>query len=128
VQPATTRPATATVGMAPAALTIDGVNLANQLNSSIDSLKAALPAMTDAAAAQAALPNISEATAQLNDLSARVQKLSPDGRSAFVKMIVLVTPTINQMCEKVLANPSVGPVEKPAIDDLRAKLDTLAKV
>lgn len=114
--------------MAPAALTVDGVNLANQLNSSIDKLKSALPGMTDAAAAQAALPKINEATAQLNDLSARVQKLSPDGRSAFVKMIVLVTPSINQMCDKVLANPSVGPVAKPAIDDLRTKLDSLAKV
>jgi hypothetical protein len=127
-QPATTRPATGTVGMAPAALTVDGVNLANQLNSSIDSLKSALPGMTDATAAQAALPKINEATAQLNDLSARVQKLSPDARSAFVKMIVLVTPSINQMCDKVLATPEVGPVAKPAIDDLRAKLDSLAKV
>lgn len=127
-QPATTRPATGTVGMAPAALTVDGVNLANQLNSSIDKLKSALPGMTDAAAARAALPKINEATAQLNDLSARVQKLSPDGRSAFVKMIVLVTPSINQMCDKVLADPSVGPVAKPAIDDLRTKLDSLAKV
>ena len=127
-QSATPRPATGTVGMAPAALTVDGVNLANQLNSSIDKLKAALPGMTDAAAAQAALPKINEATAQLSDLSARVQKLTPDGRNAFVKMIVLVTPSINQMCDKVLANPDVGPVAKPAIDDLRAKLDSLAKV
>jgi len=129
-QPATTttRPATGTVGMAPAALTVDGVNLANQLNSSIDSLKSALPSMTDAAAAQAALPKINEATAQLNDLSARVQRLSPDGKTAFVKMIVLATPSINQMCDKVLATPGVGPVAKPAIDDLRAKLDSLTKV
>jgi hypothetical protein len=127
-QPATTRPATGTVGMAPAALTVDGVNLANQLNSSIDTLKSALPGMTDAAAAQAALPKINEATAQLNDLSARVQKLTPDGRNAFVKMIVLVTPSINQLCDKVLATSAAGPVAKPAIDDLRAKLDSLAKV
>ena len=127
-QPAASRPATGTVGMAPAALTVDGVNLANQLNSSIDTLKSALPGMTDTAAAQAALPKINEAIAQLNDLSARVQKLSPDGRSAFVKMIVLVTPSINQMCDKALATPGVGPVAKPAIDDLRAKLDSLAKV
>ena len=127
-QPTATRPATGTVGLAPATLTVDGVNLANQLNSSIDQLKSALPGMTDAAAAQAALPKINEATAQLNDLSARVQKLTPDGRSAFVKMIVLVTPSINQMCDKVLATPEVGPVAKPAIDDLRAKLDSLSKV
>jgi len=127
-QPATPRPATGTVGMAPAALTVDGVNLANQLNASIDSLKSALPSMTDAGAAQAALPKINEATAQLNDISARVQKLTPDGRNALVKMVVLVTPSINQMCDKALATPGVGPVAKPAIDDVRAKLDSLTKV
>jgi hypothetical protein len=91
-------------------------------------LKSALPSMTDAAAARAALPKIDQATAQLNDLRARVQKLSPDGRNAFVKMIVLATPSINQMCDKALATPGVEPVAKPAIDDLRTKLDSLAKV
>lgn len=126
--PAKTQPATGTVGMAPAELTVDGVNLASQLNSSIDALKSALPGMTDAAAAQAALPKINEAIAKLDDLSARVQKLTPDGRSAFAKMIVLVTPSVKEMCDKVMATPDVGPVAKPAIDDLRAKMDSLARV
>jgi hypothetical protein len=127
-QPATTQTATRTVGMAPAALTVDGVNLANQLNSSIDSLKSALPGMTDAASAQAALPKINAAVAQLNDLSTRVESLSPDARSAFAKMIVLVTPSVKEMCDKVMATPGVGPIAKPAIDDLRAKMDSLARV
>jgi Bacterial protein of unknown function (DUF937) len=126
--PAKTQPANETVGMAPANLTVDGVNLAGQLNSSINTLKSALPGMTDATAAQAALPKINEAIGQLNDLTARVQKLSPEGRSAFAKMIVLVTPSVREMCDKVLATPGVGPVAKPAIDDLRAKMDSLSRV
>jgi hypothetical protein len=36
-------------------------------------------------------------------------------------------PSINQMCDKVVATPGVGTVAKPAIDDLRAKLDALAR-
>jgi hypothetical protein len=127
-QPTSTQPASETVGLAPANLTVDGVNLASQLNSSINTLKSALPGMTDAAAAQAALPKINEAVAQLNDLSARVEKLSPDGRSAFAKLIVLVTPSVNEMCDKVMATPGVGPVAKPAIDDLKAKMDSLSRV
>ena len=126
--PAPTRTATGTVGMAPAYLTVDGVNLAGQVNSSINTLKSALPGMTDASAAQAALPKINEAIAQLNDLTARVQKLSPEGRSTFAKMIVLVTPSVREMCDKVLATPGVAPVAKPAIDDLRAKMDSLSRV
>ena len=124
----TTQPASETVGMAPANLTVDGVNLASQLTSSINTWKSALPGMTDATAAQAALPKINEAVAQLNDLTARVEKLSPDGRSAFAKMIVLVTPSVNEMCDKVMATPGAGPVAKPAIDDIRAKMDSLGRV
>lgn len=123
-----TRPATGTVGMAPANLTVDGVNLANRVNSSIDMLKSALPTMTDAAGAQAALPKINDAIAQLDDVKARVAKLSPEGRSALVKLIIVATPAINQMCDKVLATPGVAPLAKPAIDNLHAKLDELAKV
>ncbi len=124
---ATTRPATGTVGMAPASLTVDGVNLGSKVNSSIDMLKTTLPTITDAAGAQAALPKIKDAAAQLDEVTARTAKLSPDARSALVKMIVAATPTINQLCDKVLATPGVADVAKPAIDNLRAKLDALAK-
>jgi hypothetical protein len=125
--PAATRTATGTVGTAPADLTVDGVNLANQVNSSINTLKSALPGITDVATAQAALPKINEAVAQLNDISARAGKLSPEGRSALAKLIIVVRPSINQMCDKVIATPGVGPVAKPAIDDLQAKLETLSR-
>jgi Bacterial protein of unknown function (DUF937) len=126
-QPAATRPATGTVGAAPANLTVDGVNLASQVDSSIGTLKSALPGITDAATAQAALPKINEAISQLNDVNARAAKLPPEGRSTLAKLIGVATPSIYQMCDKVMAIPGVGPIAKPAIDDLRAKLDTLAR-
>jgi Bacterial protein of unknown function (DUF937) len=128
VQPASTRQVTGTVGAAPPDLNVDGVNLANQFNSSIDTLKSALPRITDAASARANLPKIDEVTQQLNDISARAAKLSPEGRSALAKLIVVAGPSIHQMCDKVLAIPGVGPVAKPAIDDLQARLDALARV
>ena len=121
-----TRPATGTVGMAPAALTVDGVNLTNQVNSSINTLKAVLPTIADEAGAQAALPKINDAVAQLNDTATRAAKLSPDARTALAKLVAAATPAIDQMCDKILAT-SAGPVAKPAIDNLRAKLDALAK-
>jgi hypothetical protein len=125
---ATTQGTTGTVGMAPADLTVDGVNLGGQVNSSINTLKAALPGITDTATAQAALPKINGAVAQLNDINARAAKLSPEGRSALAKLIAAVRPAINQMCDKVMATPGVGTVVKPAIDDLQARLDSLARV
>ena len=123
----TTQPATGTVGMAPADLTVDGVNLANKFSSSVDTLKAALPGITDAASAQAALPKITEATSQLNDISALASKLSPTARTALARQVAAATAAIEPMCDKIIATPGVGAVAKPAIDDLRAKLDTLTR-
>lgn len=125
--PSTTRTTTETVGLAPAELTVGGMNLANQINSSVGSIRTVLPGITDAASAEAALPKLKEATAQLNEVSSRVTQLCPEGKSTLVKLIVVATPTINQMCDKVLATPGAGDVAKPAIDELRGKLDALVR-
>ena len=125
--PSMTRTAAGTVGVAPTDLTVGGVNLANQINSSVGSIRTLLPGITDAASAEAALPKLRETTAQLNEVSSRVTQLSPEGKSALIKLIVAATPTINQMCDKVLATPGAGDIAKPAIDELRAKLDALAR-
>ena len=98
------------MGLAPADLTVGGMNLANQINASVGSIKTLLPGITDAASAQAALPKIKEATAQLNGVSSRATQLSPEGKSTLVKLIVVATPTINQMCDKVLATPGAGDI------------------
>jgi hypothetical protein len=126
-RPAATQPATGTVGLAPSDLTIGGVNLANQVNSSVGTLRSVLPTITDAATAQAALPKLREATTQLNEVSNLAAKLSPEGKSTLVRLIAAAAPTINQMCDKVLATPGVGDIAKPAIDELRGKLDTLSR-
>jgi hypothetical protein len=123
----TTRTAAGTVGMAPTDLTIGGMNLANQLNSSVGSIRTVLPGITDAESAKAAVPKLREATAQLNELSSRATQLSPEGKSTLAKLVAAATPTINQMCDKVLATPGAGDIAKPAIDELRGKLDALAR-
>ena len=127
-RPAATQPATGTVGVAPSDLTIGGVNLANQVNSSVGTLRSTLPTITDAASAQAALPKLREATTQLNEVSNLATKLTPEGKSALARLIAAATPTIDQMCDKVLATPGVGDIAKPTIDELRGKLDTLSRV
>ena len=125
--PSTTRTAPGTVGLAPTDLTVGGMNLANQINSSVSSIGAVLPGITDAASAEAAVPKLKEAAAQLNEVSSRATQLSAEGKSTLVKLIVAATPTINQMCDKVLATPGAGDIAKPAIDELRGKLDALAR-
>jgi Bacterial protein of unknown function (DUF937) len=128
-RPATIQPATSgTVGVAPADLTIGGVNLANQVNSSVGTLRSVLPSITDVASAQAAMPKLREATAQLNEVNNLAAKLSPEGKSVLAKLIAAAMPAINQMCDKVLATPAVGDIAKPTIDELRGRLETLSRV
>lgn len=124
-RPAT--PAAGTIGLAPADLTVGGVNLANQVNSSVGALRSVLPSITDAASAQAALPKLQQATAQLNEISNLATKLTPEGKSTLARLIAAARPSIDQMCDKVLAAPGVGGIAKPAIDELRGKLDTLSR-
>jgi hypothetical protein len=113
--------------MAPADMTVGGVNLANQVNSSMGTLRSVLPGITDAASAEAALPKLRDATAQLTEINNLSAKLSPEGKNTLVRLIVAATPAINQMCDKVLAAPGVGAVAKPAIDELRGKLEALSR-
>ena len=121
-------PASETVGLAKPSVTVGGVDLASEINSSVDSLKSVLPTITDAASARAALPAIRQATSQLNEVSSLIAQLSPDGRTALVKVIAVAMPTINQMCDKALATPGVGDVAKPAIDQVKGQIDALSRV
>jgi hypothetical protein len=125
---ATPAPASGTVGLATPSVTVGGVNLASEINSSVDSLKSVLPTITDAASARAALPAIRQATSQLNEVSSLIAQLPPDSRTALVKVIAVAMPTIDQMCDKVLATPGVGDVAKPAIDQVKGQLDALSRV
>jgi Bacterial protein of unknown function (DUF937) len=125
-RPAATQPSTTTVGMAPLDLSVGGRNLASEVNASVGTLRSVLPGITDTASAQAALPKIQEAAAQLNEVSALSTKLTPEGKSALAKLIAASMPAINQMCDKVLATPGGG-IAKPAIDELRGRLDTLSR-
>jgi hypothetical protein len=126
-QPATTtQPAKTTVGVTSPDVTVG--NLTSRINTSLDSLKSVLPSITDATTAQSALPKLKDTSAQLTDIGSLANKLTPEGKAAIAKLIAAATPAINEMCEKVVAMPGVGAVAKPAIDELRSKLDALSRV
>jgi hypothetical protein len=108
-------------------MTVGGVNLVNYVNTSVGGLKSALEGITDTASAQAAMPKIRDAMTRLDQVGTLSQKLSPDGRSALAKLIAGTMPTVNQLCDKVLATPGAGGIAKPMIDELRVKLDNLSR-
>lgn len=115
-----------TVGLAPAILTAGGVNLASQVNVSVGALRTALAGITDVGSAEAALPRIRDAKAQLDRVSALAEQLPPDGKRALAGLVASVIPAINTLCDRALALPGVSSVAKPAIDELRVRLDSLS--
>jgi len=115
-----------TVGLAPAILTAGGVNLASQVNVSVGALRTALAGITDVGSAEAALPRIRDAKAQLDRVSALAEQLPPDGKRALAGLVASVIPAINTLCDRALALPGVSSIAKPAIDELRVRLDSLS--
>lgn len=110
-----------------AGLTVGGLNLADQITTSVDQVKTVLMGMTDAASAQAALPKLHQAAAQLDTVNSLAAQLPPEGKRAIAGMVETAMPTITQLCDKALATPGVRDIVKPAIDELRVKLDSLAR-
>jgi len=117
----------ATFGAATPSLVVGGLDLSSQVNTSLNGLNAALTGITDIASAQEALPKIRDATAQLDRINTLAEQLPADGKRAFARLIAAAMPTINQLCDRALAVPGVGGVAKPAIDELRARLDSIAR-
>lgn len=124
--PATTTEAPATAP-APAALTVDGVDLTKSVSTTFDTLKSVLTGITDTATATAAVPKLNDAVTQLDTLSGLAAKLGIDQKKVLAGLIVAAMPTFNDLATKVLAIPGVGDIAKPTIDSIRAKLDALSK-
>lgn len=108
-------------------LSVDGVNLNNSVKSTFDDLKTALLGVTDTASAQAAVPQLQKGAAEVDRLRALAGKLPADAKSSFALIVSQFRPSIEELFNKVLAIPGVASVAKPFIDNLRTKLDNLAK-
>lgn len=89
-------------------------------------MRTTLDGISDVTSAQAALPKLQEATAQIEKTGSEVGQLSAEQRKAIAAVINPLMPTVNQLCDKVLAIPGVAEVLKPSVDTLKAKLTALA--
>jgi len=106
-------------------LTVGGLDIGKQITDSITNLRTTLVGITDAASAQAALPKLREATAQIDKVDGLLGQLSPEQRKVLAGVVNPLMPSLNQLFDKVLAIPGVAELLKPTIDALRAKLTLL---
>jgi len=106
-------------------ITVAGMNVGKQVTDTIAGLRTTLTSITDPASAQAALPQLREATAQLDKVTGVLGQLSTSQRAVIAGLVNPVMSTLNQLFDRVLAIPGVADIIKPTIDTLRVKLATL---
>jgi hypothetical protein len=118
---------TAPQGMNQAAQTVavGGADIGKQLTNNISNVRTTLNSVTDVATAQAALPKLQEAAAQIEKTGGQAAQLSADERKQIAGLVNPLMPALNQVCDRVLAIPGVAQVLKPSVDSLKAKLTAL---
>jgi hypothetical protein len=104
---------------------VSGNDIGKQLTNNIASVRTMLNGVTDVASAQAALPKLQEATAQIDQTRNQATQLSADQRKQIASLVDPMMPAFNQLCERVLAIPGVAQVLKPSVDSLKAKLTAI---
>jgi Bacterial protein of unknown function (DUF937) len=106
-------------------LTVGGIDVSKQVTDSIANLRSTLGSITDAASAEAALPKLRDITVQIDQVDGLIGQMTPEQRKLVAGIVSPLTPTLNQLFDKVLAIPGVSDVLKPTIDLLKSKLALL---
>jgi Bacterial protein of unknown function (DUF937) len=106
-------------------LAVSGGDIGKQLTNHIANVRTTLNGVTDVASAQAALPKLQEATAQIDKTGSQAAQLSADQRKQIAGLVDPMMPAFNQLCDRVLAIPGVAQVLKPSVDSLKAKLTAI---
>jgi hypothetical protein len=109
---------------APAAdpLVVDGVNIGDSIQSVLTNLTGTLAGVTDAASATAAVKSLTDADTALGGLQTAVGALTGEGKTALQALIGGALPALKTTIDGLLADSAIGPVLKPALDGILAKL------
>jgi hypothetical protein len=94
-------------------------------STSVDGLRTTLASITDASSASDALPKLRATAADLDKLSSMAEKLPAEGKQRIAAVVAKAMPTINELCDKVLADPAAANVARPIVESVRAKLSSL---
>ena len=108
---------------ATAALTVGGVNLGEEIGTTVSDATSALEGITDKASAEAALPSLQATETRLDELSADVEKLPQQAKEALASLLDDSLPELKNLVSKVEGMEGVGEVVKPTLDSIMAKLD-----
>jgi F0F1-type ATP synthase membrane subunit b/b' len=112
---------------ATAALRVDGVNLGEQIGTTVSDTVGALEGITDRASAEAALPDLEAVEGKLDELSGRIEQLPQQGKEALASLLDDSLPELQDLVNKIEGMEGVGEVVKPTLDGIMTKLEAWGK-
>lgn len=104
---------------------VGDTDVGTQLADAVDRLHSSLSSIKDEASAQANADPLSKSADEFARVKKLIDQLSPDVRKTVVTAIVATRPTLDQLCDRALAIPGVSALIKPAIDSVRAEINSL---
>jgi hypothetical protein len=122
--PETTEATTTTETAAANPLVVDGVNIGDSIQGILTNLTGTLAGVTDVASATSAVTALTDADTALGGLQSAVDALSGDGKTALQALIAAALPALKTSIDGLLGNAEIGPILKPALDGILAKLTT----
>ncbi len=103
-------------------LVVDGVNIGDSVQGILTTITDTLAGVTDADTATAAVQALTDADTALGGLGTAVGALTGDGKSALQALIGGALPALKTTIDGLLADTAIGPILKPALDGILAKL------
>ena len=111
----------------PPSITVGNQNIGAQLGSVVESLRGTLSSVRDEATARTALPRLQDMQKQIDGINTLRNQLSADNKKGFAAYVAQILPLIRPYVENALKGTGVGPVVKPVLDQIMARLDTMSK-
>jgi hypothetical protein len=110
------------------AIMVNGVDVSGEVRSLSDNLRTTVGSIKDAGSAQAALPKLQGAVAQLDKVRSLAGNLPAANKSTLASMITSLMTTLNPMFDTALAIPGVSGIVKGPIDQIRTAMLALSKM
>jgi Bacterial protein of unknown function (DUF937) len=106
---------------------VGGVNVAAQVSAAINGMRSAVQGITDTISAQAAVPRLRQAAADLDSASGLANRLPASGRNALASRVAAEVQPLDREFNTALARPEIAAVLGPEIDNVRMKLNALSR-
>jgi len=105
---------------------VGDIDVGELATSAVNDLQSSVAGIKDEATAQAALPGLTKASSEFDQLTGLLGQLTPEARKTVTEIFAAIKPNLDQLLDRVLGIPGVGTVIKPAVDAIRSKLVALA--